>query len=84
MGTKNEPGRFDCYGAAEPDEPMFILLGRDPHAPQLVRDWVVKRQAMGESGDKLMEALDCAQKMEDFRRARDARPKPPVLVVGDE
>ena len=25
MGTKNEPGEFDCYAAAEPDEPMFII-----------------------------------------------------------
>ena len=28
MGTKNNPGRFDCYGNAEPDEPIFVLLGR--------------------------------------------------------
>lgn len=29
MGTKNNPGEFDCYANAAPDEPMFILLGRD-------------------------------------------------------
>lgn len=33
MGTKNNPGAFDCYANAEPDEPMFVLLGRDKHAP---------------------------------------------------
>lgn len=39
MGTKNNPGAFDCYENAEPDEPMFILLGRDPLAPFLVSIW---------------------------------------------
>lgn len=39
MATKNKPGEFDCYAAAEPDEPMFILLARDPSAPFLVSIW---------------------------------------------
>jgi hypothetical protein len=83
MGSKNTPGRYDCFGAAEPDEPMFILLGRDPDAPQLVRDWVIRRQARGEAGDKLMEALDCAAKMEAFRIERDRRPHPPIIQADD-
>lgn len=29
MGTKNKPGTYDCYATAHPDEPMFILLGRE-------------------------------------------------------
>ena len=37
MGTKNNPGVFDCYANAEPDEPMFVLLGRDKDAATLVR-----------------------------------------------
>lgn len=37
MGTKNNPGRYDCYANAEPDEPMFVLLGHDRHAATLVR-----------------------------------------------
>jgi len=40
MGTKNNPGNYDCYENAEPDEPMFVLLARDPLAPFLVRLWV--------------------------------------------
>jgi hypothetical protein len=29
MGTKNQPGKFDtCYANADPDEPMFVLLGK--------------------------------------------------------
>ena len=39
MGTKNDPGAFDCYESAAPDEPLFILLARDPLAPFLVSIW---------------------------------------------
>lgn len=39
MGTKNNPGKFDCYANAEPDEPIFILLGRDRLAAHLVSIW---------------------------------------------
>lgn len=39
MSTKLNPGAFDCHGAALPDEPMFVLLARDPLAPALVRQW---------------------------------------------
>lgn len=43
MGTKNEPGVFDCYENAEPDEPMFVLLARDPFASELVKIWSLLR-----------------------------------------
>lgn len=39
MGTKNNPGKFDCYDAAEADEPMFIMLARDPLAAFLTSIW---------------------------------------------
>jgi hypothetical protein len=39
MGTKNNPGFFDCYDKAEPDEPMFVLLARDPLAGFLTSIW---------------------------------------------
>jgi hypothetical protein len=60
MATKNHPGTFDCYDKAHPDEPMFILLGRDPMAGALVREWVHWRAATGEQPAKLAEALRCA------------------------
>lgn len=44
MGTKNKPGKFDCYANAEPDEPMFILLARDPMAAFLTSIWSKVRQ----------------------------------------
>ncbi len=43
MGTKNNPGAYDCLAAAEPDEPMFILLARDPSAAWLVEAWLALR-----------------------------------------
>ncbi len=43
MGTKNNPGKFDCHANAEPDEPMFILLARDPLAPFLTSLWAKVR-----------------------------------------
>lgn len=66
MGTKNNPGKFDCYANAAPDEPMFILLGRDVDAPGLVRLWATLRERRGESPVKVEEARDCADNMEAY------------------
>lgn len=52
MGTKNKPAPNDCYAAAEPDEPMFILLARDMLAPGLVLDWAQQREVMIQRGLK--------------------------------
>lgn len=69
MGTKNEPGEFDCYAAAKPDEPMFILLGRDPAAPLLVSLWTALRAAMGDTEeDKLLEARATSESMVAYLR----------------
>jgi hypothetical protein len=46
MGTKTNPGDFDCYARAEPDEPLFTLLGRDPLAGILVMIWAEARKQM--------------------------------------
>ena len=39
MGTRANPGRYDCSAAALPDEPLFTLLARDPLAGFLVSIW---------------------------------------------
>lgn len=69
MGTKLKPGKFDCYNNAEPDEPMFVLLGRDPLAPLLVELWADVRAnlvtAEGEE-EKLTEARACAKSMRNW------------------
>jgi hypothetical protein len=43
MGTKTEPGKFDCYKKLEPDEPYFLLRGKDPAAPYLTMMWAASR-----------------------------------------
>ena len=68
MGTKNKPGKFDCYSKAEPDEPVFVLLGRDPTAAFVVAFWAGIREKMGEDAEKLGEAMECAQAMEQWAR----------------
>ena len=74
MGTKNNPGAYDCYEKAEPDEPMFILLARDPLAAQVVRYWVALRMQSKPptSGEavKQDEALRCADAMDRWREER--------------
>ena len=74
MGTKTNPGNFDCYANAEPDEPMFVLLARDPAAAATVRTWVDMRLLL--SGGKiddndlaqLREAMSCAVAMDEWRK----------------
>lgn len=71
MGTKNNPGKFDCYAHAEPDEPMFVLLGRDPVASMVVGLWIMLRAHLGEtSPEKLEEARVCGIAMVDYAIAR--------------
>lgn len=60
MATKNNPGAFDCYANADDDEPMFVLLGRDKHAPTLVWLWSVLRELDQEDPAKVAEARQCA------------------------
>ena len=94
MGTKNDPGEYDCYEKAEPNEPMFILLARDPLAPIAVRFWAEQHALMNPpldvrpAGEELhhrrkeSEAKSCATEMERWRQKR-AAPKPFETTAGD-
>ena len=68
MGTKNNPGDYDCYAKADPDEPIFTLRANDPCAPATIRQWVANRanSSKGIHGDMAVEALDCADAMEQW------------------
>lgn len=66
MGTKNRPGPFDCYANAAPDEPMFVLLGRDKHAAALVNLWAAMRLLDGEDVSKVDEAVTTANSMVEW------------------
>jgi hypothetical protein len=66
MGTKNNPGSYDCYKNAAPDEPMFILLGRDRIGGVLVLLWCYLRVAflLNKPGDpQIVEARGAAGAM---------------------
>lgn len=67
MGTKDSPGEFDCYSRAEPDEPMFVLLARDPLAPALVRIWAAWREHTRGKDAKTVEAERCADDMQAWK-----------------
>jgi hypothetical protein len=70
MGTKNHPGAFDCYANAAPDEPMFVLLGRDPHAAFLVYLWAELRTRAGSQDvAKIAEAVACADAMDRYAKS---------------
>jgi len=76
MGSKINPGSFDCYANAAPDEPMFILLARDISAPDLVEQWAVERMRaimlrLKPQSDMPMvdEAEACAKAMREWRKA---------------
>jgi len=69
VGTKNNPGSYDCYDKAEPDEPIFVLLGRDPDAPLLVDLWASLRGLRKPDSEKPAEARACAEAMRAWQAA---------------
>lgn len=73
MGTKNNPGAYDCYENADPDEPMFVLLARDPLAPILVKLWANLREHAAGNPSKVAEARKCAVDMIHWRN--ESRPR---------
>lgn len=71
MGSKKNPGKHDCYNAAEDDEPMFVLLARDPHAPFLVELWATFRELHAGNPSKVAEARKCANDMRSWSTKKD-------------
>jgi hypothetical protein len=85
MGTKENPGRYDCYTNALPDEPMFVLLARDPEFGRLVKQWADRRQQDIECGDRplsdldlVIEARQCAHNGIEWRRANFGKWRKPT------
>lgn len=81
MGTKSSPGARDCYAAAEPDEPMFVLLARDVVAPETIVRWISLREELIRAGLKpdsdqatLREAREVALDMIRWRRRNRRQP----------
>lgn len=81
MGTKNNPAPYDCMANAEPDEPYFVLLARDPLAAELVLAWAILRRATVDEGPaQADEAAACAGAMERWR-ARNRADKPLTALL---
>jgi hypothetical protein len=70
MSTKNNPGKYPCYERAEPDEPMFVLLGRDPIASFLITTWARVRQEMGKDEEQSREAYLTAFVMQKWAESK--------------
>ena len=71
MGTKNNPGTFDCHGHAGADEPIFTIRAKDPVGAAAVRAWIKLREAAKldkpQEAARLMEAEMVATAMEEWR-----------------
>ncbi|NNG04751.1 MAG: hypothetical protein HKM95_11710 [Inquilinus sp.] len=75
MGTRSEPGRYDCHAKALPDEPHFTLIGRDPFAPPLIEAWAKAAEAAGEDREKVAEARALAVRMRQWRKLNKPPPE---------
>jgi hypothetical protein len=73
MANKMHPGMFRCYEAALPDEPMFVILGRDPAGPATLEFWANERHRQGKTTDpddnsRIGGSLREADEMRDWRK----------------
>jgi hypothetical protein len=76
----------DCLAKRRPGEPMFILLGRDPDAWQIVQAWADRRLAAGGDPHHVALGLKTANAMRDYAAdpanhpasAPDASAYPPI------
>lgn len=60
-----------CMNRAADDEMTFVLLGRDAAAPSVIRFWAGERVRRGTnewSDAQIVEALECANRMESERK----------------
>lgn len=71
MGTKTHPGQYDCYAKAQADEPMFVLLARDPLAALLVTLWCAIRAGDLDTADLVLDdAIEVARAAPATDRAK--------------
>ncbi|MEX2717493.1 MAG: hypothetical protein Q6370_014430 [Candidatus Sigynarchaeota archaeon] len=64
-----------CFNKAADHEQIFVLLARDPAAPVAIVAWVMERIRLGKNSfddPQIIEALDCARRMEEERNASEA------------
>jgi hypothetical protein len=61
--SEEEKANHDCLAKRRPGEPMFILLGRDPDAHNIVRIWAERRLAAGGDPEHCQMGLDTSERM---------------------
>lgn len=71
MGTKKNPGQYDCYFKCGLEEPYFVLRANDPLAPVLVQVWAELARRQGEKEAKVLEARTCAEDMKKWLKDHD-------------
>lgn len=86
--TAAHPGPYDPLDKAKPEEPIFTLVGRDPHAPGTVLHWVAQARAEAMALDddekrrhglqKCTEAELIACDMMTFRKGHPAQSSAPA------
>jgi hypothetical protein len=67
MGLKHTD---ECLRKTAPDEPIFVLCARDASAPKFVRGWAADAKARGVRQEKVDEAYELADKMDNWYRNR--------------
>jgi len=74
MYTKRDLLEDPRFVNADPDEPVFLLFGRDESAPTHVRNWAMERRSNVSLGKRPVAdtaqvdyAFGCATAMEDWR-----------------
>lgn len=81
MGSKANPSEHDCYSRAEPDEPLFVLLGRDPSASLMIDIWIALRRETDANDEKLDEAAACAEACLSWAHKKGKAAKVHALAV---
>jgi hypothetical protein len=64
-----------CLNKAQDHEMLFVLLARDVAAPETIRFWVRERIRLSKNDahdDQILEALHCANFMEQVQREKVA------------
>lgn len=62
-----------CLNKAQANEPLFVLLGRDPAAADTIRFWINKRVELGKNQPddaQILEALGLAMAIEGYQSRR--------------
>lgn len=67
-------GNHDCLAKRRPGEPMFILLGRDPDAHNIVRMWAQRRLDAGGDPDHCQSVFAIADAMQEYAADPANRP----------